>query len=86
VPRVITGRLDSGAALLDVRAGTEHLARPGEDRHAHVVAVVERIEHLHDLVADLRVLRVDRRTVHDDRGDVVAELGLHVLKRHDLPV
>jgi hypothetical protein len=50
VPGVVAGRLDDAAALLDIRARAEHLAGSGEYRHAHVVAIVERIEHLHDLV------------------------------------
>src|SRR5205085_3316752 len=50
------------------------LAGRGEDRDAHIVAVADRVEHAHQLLAGFLVLRVHRRPVDGDRRDMVGDV------------
>ena len=76
--------LAHGLAAADVGAGGEDLAGAGEDRHAHVVAVADDVESLGDLGGELRVLRIDRRRVHGDDGDVILDVDLDEGRGHGI--
>src|ERR1019366_8951994 len=71
----------SGGTGLHVGAGREHLAEPGQDGDAHGVPVGKRIERGDQLLTQLIALRVHRRPVHHDGGDVIPhgdlDDGLH---------
>jgi hypothetical protein len=74
VADVIARLLHQIDALLHVGAGRENLAGGGENRDAHVVAVADRVEHAHQLLARLLVLRIHRRAVDGDRGDIIGDV------------
>src|SRR4051794_1813079 len=73
---VLAGMLGIGP-LPHIGAGGEHLPRSGQDRDADVVAVGERIEGGDQLLAEFRVLGVDRGPVHHHGGDVILHGELH---------
>jgi hypothetical protein len=57
--------------LPHVGTGREHPSGSGQDRHAHIVAIGQRVEGGDQFLANLRVLCVDRWTVHHHGGDSV---------------
>ena len=65
------------ALVLGVRAfahvgpGGEHAAGAGQDNHAHIVAIGHGIESGDQLLPEFGVLRVHRRAIHHDGGDIV---------------
>ena len=83
---VMTPR-DAGSAAafgprLHVGAGGKHLARTDQYGNPNIVPVADRVEDLHHLVHETRVLRIYRRMVHRNHGDMIGdgafdEFGVH---------
>ncbi len=67
-------------AAVGARAAFLNSTLSGRDADTHVVPIVERIEDRHHLVAKLRVLRIHRRTIHNDRSDVVLHVDFDELE------
>ncbi len=67
--------------LLQVGAGRERFAVPGQDDGPDVGAIAQRVEDRHRLFAELPVLRVDRRPSHRHGGYVVGDLDAEAFDR-----
>ena len=82
--RVVARLVNEIDALLDVGARREHVADAGEDHDAHVVAIAECVEQPDEFLARRAALRIHRRPVEDDGGDVVGNVEAEVFKVHTL--